>query len=72
MNSPNVVELRANRARRRRAQRLASAPLRMAPAAPDVDRALLNQAVMLNWLGQQPVSFHRSYVDVTGSVVAAL
>ncbi len=37
-----------------------------------MDRSTLNQAVMLNWLGQQPVSFHRSYVDITGSVVAAL
>lgn len=80
MKSPNVViKLHANRAQRRRALRKPEASTHIAAKAPTspeadapIDRALLEQAVMLNWLGQQPVSFHRSYVDVTGNVVAAL
>lgn len=31
-----------------------------------------NQAVLLNWLGQQQVVFHRIYVDVAGGVLPAL
>ncbi|QIL73098.1 hypothetical protein G7048_23730 [Diaphorobacter sp. HDW4B] len=33
---------------------------------------LLGQATILNWLGQSPISFHRIYVDITGSVVVGL
>lgn len=32
----------------------------------------LSQAVLLDWLGSQPVAFHRVYVDVCGSVTAAV
>lgn len=32
----------------------------------------LTQAVLLDWLGQQPIAFHRIYVDITGSVTAAV
>lgn len=32
----------------------------------------LSQAVLLDWLGSQPVAFHRIYVDVCGSVTAAV
>ena len=32
----------------------------------------LTQAVLLDWLGQQPVAFHRVYVDISGSVTAAV
>jgi hypothetical protein len=32
----------------------------------------LSQAVLLDWLGSQPVAFHRVYVDVCGSVNAAV
>ena len=32
----------------------------------------LTQAVVLDWLGQQPIAFHRIYVDITGSVTAAV
>ena len=77
MKALNVIELRGNRTERRRARHAASivpresAPSLAPPPAP-VDRALLNQAVMLNWLGQQPVAFNRSYVDITGGVVSAL
>lgn len=34
----------------------------------DIDR----QAVVLNWLGQQEVVFHRIYVDIVGGVLPAL
>jgi hypothetical protein len=37
------------------------------PAAP-----FINQALLLNFLGQQPIVFQRIYVDVAGSVIAAL
>lgn len=33
---------------------------------------IAGQAVLLNWLGQQQVVFHRIYVDITGGVVPAL
>lgn len=87
MSKPNVIELRPNRAQRRRALRPPAAPTPVSEdpvhsaaavtladcAAPQaIDRELLNQALMLDWLGQRPVSFHRSYVDLTGSVVAAV
>lgn len=32
----------------------------------------LAQATLLNWLGQSPITFHRIYVDITGSVVSGL
>lgn len=32
----------------------------------------LTQAVLLDWLGQQPIAFHRIYVDISGSVTAAV
>jgi hypothetical protein len=32
----------------------------------------LTQAILLDWLGQQPVAFHRVYVDISGSVSAAV
>lgn len=32
----------------------------------------LSQAVLLDWLGSQPVAFHRHYVDISGSVTAAV
>ena len=32
----------------------------------------LTQAVLLDWLGQQPIAFHRVYVDISGSVTAAV
>lgn len=37
-----------------------------------VEQAALSQAVLLDWLGSQPVAFHRVYVDVCGSVIAAV
>jgi hypothetical protein len=39
--------------------------------APMADSSL-TQAVLLDWLGQQPIAFHRIYVDVSGSVTAAV
>lgn len=36
------------------------------------DNHHLSQAVLLDWLGSQPVAFHRIYVDVCGSVTAAV
>ncbi|GKT19578.1 hypothetical protein AVHY2522_23005 [Acidovorax sp. SUPP2522] len=41
-------------------------------AANDLHGALLGQAVLLDWLGQAPISFHRAYVDIAGGVVPAL
>ena len=32
----------------------------------------LTQAVLLDWLGQQPIAFHRIYVDISGSVTAGV
>lgn len=32
----------------------------------------LTQAILLDWLGQQPIAFHRIYVDISGSVTAAV
>jgi hypothetical protein len=32
----------------------------------------LTQAILLDWLGQQPIAFHRIYVDIGGSVSAAV
>ncbi|WP_157559285.1 hypothetical protein [Hydrogenophaga crassostreae] len=32
----------------------------------------LTQAVLLDWMGQQPIAFHRIYVDISGSVTAAV
>lgn len=32
----------------------------------------LGQAVLLEWLGQSPIAFHRVYVDLTGGVLPAL
>lgn len=70
MKSPNVVELRANRTERRRALH---PPRSHSTSEPVVmDRAFLNQAMMLDFFGQPPLSIPRSYVDITGSVVAAL
>ncbi|GKT26901.1 hypothetical protein [Acidovorax sp. SUPP3334] len=43
-----------------------------APAANNLHGALLGQAVLLDWLGQAPISFHRAYVDIAGGVVPAL
>lgn len=42
------------------------------PAANNLHGALLGQAVLLDWLGQAPISFHRAYVDIAGGVVPAL
>lgn len=78
MKALNVIELRSNRSERRRARHSTVVPFKSTstststPSPAPIDRTLLNQAVMLKWLGQQPVAFHRSYVDITGSVVAAL
>lgn len=41
------------------------------PDMPLTD-AHLTQAVLLDWLGQQPIAFHRIYVDISGSVTAAV
>ena len=38
----------------------------------DLEDSALTQAVLLNWLGQQQVVFHRLYVDITGAVLPAL
>lgn len=43
-----------------------------APVFEDINDPSLTQAVLLNWLGQQPVTFHRLYVDITGNVLSAL
>lgn len=40
--------------------------------ADGISDPALTQAVMLNWLGQAPVTFHRVYVDITGNVLSAL
>lgn len=56
----------------------AQQPLALRPSAEPSDEqssvpaACLTQAALLNWLGQTPISFHRVYVDMTGSVVAGL
>ena len=42
------------------------------PSAPSSISSHLSQAVLLDWLGSQSVSFHRIYVDVCGSVTAAV
>lgn len=39
---------------------------------PPEDHEVLWSAVMLDWLGQEPVAFHRSFVEIAGNVVAAL
>jgi len=36
------------------------------------EQAALSQAVLLDWLGSQPVAFQRVYVDVCGGVIAAV
>ena len=43
-----------------------------ASSSNDANASFLGQATLLNWLGQRPISFHRIYVDITGSVVAGL
>lgn len=50
-----------------------------APGGEGADAAVLRmgdssltQAVLLDWLGQQPIAFHRIYVDISGSVTAAV
>lgn len=55
----------------------AQQPVALHPSADpsghsSVPAACLTQAALLNWLGQTPISFHRVYVDMTGSVVAGL
>lgn len=42
-------------------------PYMSTPLAP-----YMNQAILLDFLGQQPIVFQRVYVDITGSVIAAL
>lgn len=37
-----------------------------------IDENLRQEAVLLQWLGQETLSFNRSYVDVTGNVLSAL
>jgi hypothetical protein len=32
----------------------------------------LTKAVLLDWLGQQPIMFHRVFVDITGNVISAI
>jgi hypothetical protein len=57
-----------------------AAPRVQAPALPDPqmpvflqpDDPALVHAVLLDWLGQQPVAFSRVFVDITGGVLAAL
>jgi hypothetical protein len=39
---------------------------------PEHSKNHLSQAVLLDWLGSQPVAFHRIYVDICGSVNAAV
>jgi hypothetical protein len=41
-------------------------------ATTDMSNHHLSQAVLLDWLGSQPVAFHRVYVDICGSVTAAV
>lgn len=82
MKALNVIQLHTNRAERRRIRNRrgvpgvpalsATAPIDWSVEVPPVDRELLKQAVLLNLLGQPPVTFHRSYVDITGGVVSAL
>ncbi len=38
----------------------------------DTQARFLQQAMLLDWLGQPPLSFHRVFVDITGNVLAAL
>ena len=65
-----MISLRPNRTQRRRSRR-APAPS-VSSLVSSIDRGTQAQAVMLDWFGQQPLSFHRCFADVTGSVVAAL
>lgn len=41
-------------------------------SAPPEDNDLIWSAVTLDWLGQEPVAFHRSFVEVAGGVLPAL
>jgi len=37
-----------------------------------LDSAMVTSAVLLDWLGQQPITFHRVFVDITGNVISAI
>lgn len=82
------TQIRSNRAQRRARRALernGAGPMgirvrratALTPAQDVQDEAdaasrYLQQAMMLDWLGQPPLSFHRVFVNITGNVLAAL
>jgi hypothetical protein len=52
--------------------RLAADPVRVPGTSQAIPPLAAQEAVLLELFGRQPVAFHRAFVDVTGSVTAAL
>ena len=68
-----ILLIRRNRGERRVTPASERATAQPAPGAT-VRRLpnILGQAALLEWLGQEPVTFHRIYVDIAGGVLPAL
>ncbi|MCR6480966.1 hypothetical protein NU688_32750 [Variovorax sp. ZS18.2.2] len=76
MNTPTTsaeVLFQRSHARKLKASKRITPARKLTRSSPsERDEQALNEAVLLNWLGQQPVVYHRIYVDITGGVVAAV